>query len=31
MQMKIRARLKSADGKRVPVEVYNTINYVPSK
>ncbi len=31
MQMKIRARLKSADGKRVPVEIYNTINYVPSK
>ncbi len=29
MQMKIRARLKSADGKRIPVEVYNTINYVP--
>lgn len=31
MQMKIRARLKSADGKRVPVEIYNTINYVPAK
>ena len=29
MQMKIRARLESADGKRVPVEIYNTINYVP--
>ncbi len=29
MQMKIRARLKSLDGKRVPVEIYNTINYVP--
>ena len=31
MQMKIRARLSSADGKRVPVEIYNTINYVPEK
>ena len=29
MQMRIRAKLKSADGKRIPVEVYNTINHVP--
>ncbi|WP_435008566.1 DUF6797 domain-containing protein [Tundrisphaera lichenicola] len=29
MQMRIRGRLRSADGQRVPVEVYNTINYVP--
>ncbi len=29
MQMKIRARLESAAGKRVPVEIYNTINFVP--
>jgi hypothetical protein len=29
MQMRIRAKLKSADGKRVSVDVYNTINYVP--
>ena len=31
MQMKIRARLSSAEGKRVAVEIYNTINYVPEK
>ncbi len=29
MQMKIRGRLKSADGKRVVVDVYNTINAIP--
>ncbi len=29
MQMKIRAKLQSADGKKLPVEIYNTINYVP--
>jgi len=29
MQMKIRARLKAVDGAKVPVEIYNTINYVP--
>ena len=29
MQMRIRGKLKSLDGKRVSVEVYNTINYVP--
>ena len=31
MQMKIRARLSSAEGKRVAVEIYNTINHVPEK
>jgi hypothetical protein len=29
MQMRIRGKLKSADGKRIPLEVYNTINFVP--
>ena len=29
MQMRIRGKLKSADGKKLAVEVYNTINYVP--
>ena len=29
MQMRIRGKLKAADGKRISVEVYNTINYVP--
>jgi Domain of unknown function (DUF6797) len=29
MQMRVRGKLKSEDGQRVPVEVYNTINYVP--
>ena len=29
MQMHIRGKLKAADGKRVAVDVYNTINYVP--
>ncbi|WP_435020206.1 DUF6797 domain-containing protein [Tundrisphaera sp. TA3] len=29
MQMHIQGRLKSADGKRVPVDVYNTINAIP--
>ncbi len=29
MQMKIRGKLKSKEGKRIPLEVYNTINFVP--
>jgi hypothetical protein len=29
MQMRIRGKLKSADGKKVPLEIYNTINFVP--
>ncbi len=29
MQMRIRGKLKSADGKRIPLEVYNTVNFVP--
>ena len=29
MQMKIQANLKAADGKPLPLEVYNTINIVP--
>ncbi len=29
MQMRIRGKLKAADGKKMSVEVYNTINYVP--
>jgi len=29
MQMKIQAKLKTADGKPLPLEVYNTINIVP--
>ncbi len=29
MQMRIRGKLKAADGKKIPLEVYNTINFVP--
>jgi hypothetical protein len=29
MQMRIRGKLKAADGKKMALEVYNTINYVP--
>jgi hypothetical protein len=29
MQMSIRARLRSADGAPVPLELYSTINQVP--
>ena len=29
MQMRIRGKLKAADGKKIALEVYNTINFVP--
>ena len=29
MQMRIRGKLKSADGQKISLEVYNTINHVP--
>jgi len=29
MQMHIRGKLKAADGKKIALDVYNTINYVP--
>ncbi len=29
MQMRIRGKLKSADGKRIPLDVYSTINHIP--
>jgi hypothetical protein len=29
MQMRIRGKLKAVDGAKVPLEIYNTINFVP--
>lgn len=29
MQMRVRGKLKAADGQKINLEVYNTINYVP--